>query len=839
MKGISMGSKYKIVATLLLYIYHINTVAQVKQEKIALSDVLLIIQKKYNCQFAYADEHVEDITVPIPSENLTYQESLTFLRKKTKLIFKPLKDRYIIVKPHTTPIFICGYINDKDSNQPIEHVTIIGENNHAITNADGYFKLEVASQDESFVVRRVGYNTLSLLSNEFKHDDCIKIQFTKQIEALSEIVISNVMATGIDKLADGSYNINFVDFGILPGLIESDVLQTIQSLPGIQSINETVSNINIRGGTNDQNLLLWDGIKMYQSGHFFGLISVFNPLITTNVSVIKNGTSVDLSDGISGTIAMKTSTALNSKFAGSIGSNFVNADVFVDIPLGEKSSIQVSSRKAINDFVETTPTYDNYFERVLQDTEVLNSNADFDFYDTSLRWIYKFSDDDFIRVNFINVNNELVIREAEDSHQNKQLRESSLIQNSMAGGVFYQKNWNTRLMSSVLVSETDYTLKAVNKEGINPVLTQKNGISETSVKLNTWYKYNNQLTLFTGYNFTETGVTNLLDKIESIIRIEKSDTEVIREHALFVQTNYASASEKTLLKAGIRYNYIEKFRQHIFEPRFSINQKIANHFELEVSGEIKHQSTTQIINFQTDFLGVEKRRWRLANGKNVPVITSQQVSLGLNYDFKRWRFSIEGYHKLVNSITAQSQGFLNQYIFEKAIGSYMVTGLDFLINRNINRWSTWLSYSIADNEYTFAFDNFKELNFPNNLDVTHATSFGISYTTKKLNIAAGLKWHTGKPSTNPVEGKEIIAGQINYRPANSSRIKAFMRFDASITYDFNISKGVKSQVGFSVWNGLDKDNIINSYYKINNNDLQHVVSPALSFTPNMLFKVYF
>jgi hypothetical protein len=59
-------------------------------------------------------------------------------------------------------------------------------------------------------------------------------------------------------------------FGILPGLIEPDILQSIQVLTGIESTNESIANINVRGGTNDQNLMLWDNIKMYHSGHFFG-----------------------------------------------------------------------------------------------------------------------------------------------------------------------------------------------------------------------------------------------------------------------------------------------------------------------------------------------------------------------------------------------------------------------------------------------------------------------------------------------------------------------------------------------------------------------------------------
>jgi hypothetical protein len=72
----------------------------------------------------------------------------------------------------------------------------------------------------------------------------------------------------------------------------------------VESTNESIANINVRGGTNDQNLMLWDNIKMYHSG--FGLISAYNPNVTNKVTVSKNGTSAAYSDGVSSTINMST-----------------------------------------------------------------------------------------------------------------------------------------------------------------------------------------------------------------------------------------------------------------------------------------------------------------------------------------------------------------------------------------------------------------------------------------------------------------------------------------------------------------------------------------------------
>jgi hypothetical protein len=802
---------------------------------------LILLEEKYNHDFTYAHDVIKDVFIKVPSANLTFKEIVHYLEKETGLIFQFLENNIITINRKDASFFICGYIIDNETKIPIESAIIIGETNNTTSDNFGYFKLKVNQENESVIIRHLGYLPIPKLLNSFEQDNCVNIYLTPQIEVLSEILITNYITKGIDKLADGTLTINFSDFGILPGLIETDVLQTVQALPGVQSANETVSDINIRGGTNDQNLILWDGIKMYQSGHFFGLISVFNPLITTNASVIKNGTTADFTDGVSGTIAMKTDTEINNTFTGSIGSNFINVDGFVDVPLGKKSSLQLAARKAISNLVET-PTYTQYFKRILQDTEVLNpteaNNSDikFDFYDTSIRWLYNITDKDQIRVNFLNVNNELVFNESAKITLIETSKESSLIQTSLVGSVFYNRKWNAKFTTTLDIYETSYDLESVNADILKQRrLKQENEVTETSVKLKASYKHNNQLSFLNGYHFTETIVSNITD-VDNPVVFQLSK-EVIREHAGFSQIYYLSNSKKTNIKVGIRYNYIEKFKKSIIEPRFSLNQKIFNSFSLEILGEFKHQNTSQIINFQNDFLGIEKRRWRLSNDKDIPIIMSKQVSIGLNYNNKGWLINVDGYFKDVDGITSQSQGFLNQYIFENTNGSYRVKGIDFLINKRFKKLSAWLSYTYANNEYTF--NDFLPVNFPNNLDIAHAVTFGSSFTTNDFKVSAGFSYHSGKPTTLPVIGNEIVDGQINYVDANRSRLKDYLRIDASATYKFNITANIKAQTGISIWNGLNQENIINNYYTVDNNATKENYNKALGFTPNISFRVLF
>ncbi|MAX69838.1 MAG: TonB-dependent receptor [Flavobacteriaceae bacterium] len=658
------------------------------------------------------------------------------------------------------------------------------------------------------------------------------------LQELSEVTISGYIVRGINKLDNGSFEIDISDFDILPGLIDTDVLQAAQAFPGIQSINETVSDINIRGGTHDQNLMLWDDIKMYQSGHFFGLISMFNPQITERVSLVKNGSSAEFTDGVSGTIAMETEKQLNRDFKGSIGVNFIDANGFVDVPVGKKSSLQFAARKSMSDFTET-PTYNNYFERISQDTEVsdnstniINSDKQFDFYDASLRWLYKINDKEELRLNFINVANELVFNE----NANGMSRESSLKQNSIAGAIYYSKVWNSKWQTIFEGYETDYDLKSVNANILEEQrFLQENKVSETSLKLKANYKINDKFQLLNGYHFVETEVTNLDDVDSPLYRLLVS--EVVRTHGVFSQLSYKSKNRNTRFNTGLRYNYIDKFKKHIVEPRLSFYHRFFQNFSIDILGEFKHQNTSQVINFQNDFLGIEKRRWQLSNDKDIPVIRSKQVSFGLSFTKDGWLVSAETYYKKVEGITTQSQGFYNSYEFIKASGAYDTRGLDFIVRKEIDNFNTWLSYSYLNSNYFFK--TLPEYTFPSNYDITHALTFGINYATKKLKLSAGLNWNSGRPLTTPLDGNQVTDGEINYNSTNANHLPDYLRVDFSALYDFKLAKETKVDVGLSVWNLLDRTNTINSFYRLNNDIVSQINQESLGITPNMMLRVSF
>lgn len=819
--------------------------AQNQREKLPLRTILLSLEQQYTITFTFADENIDGIFLIPPSETNSLQEVIKYLELNTELKFQKLNERFISInKPVNNNLNICGTIVDADTGIEITGATIQAKNQTSISDERGSFSFAQISNTDTLLIRFLGYSTLEVPVGTLSAEPCAQVKLKQKVMKLREVIVKNFITKGIDVNSDGTFKIDAATLGILPGLTDPDVLQTIQALPGIQSINETVSDINVRGGTNDQNLIFWDGIKMYQSGHFFGLISAFNPYLIEEVVLIKNGTTTALSDGVSSTIDILTDDKVNQKFSGGAGINMINADLFLKFPLAKNISIQLSGRRAISDLVQT-PTYKQYFNRVFRNTDVtssadpiadtlVGSEENFSFYDFSAKLLYDISPKDKFRLSFLSIYNTVDYKENALLRNEVESKTSGLEQQSTAASMNYSRRWNESLTTTARIYFSGYHLGAINFDVLNDQrLIQENELVDTGIKIDARFALSNTLDLYTGYQFFEIGISNLEDINNPIYR--RLIKRVLRSHAAFAEGNFSSKSGNTNLRLGLRANYYEKFNRFIFEPRMAFNQRFLDYFSIELLGEMKSQSTTQVIDLQNDFLGVEKRRWVLANEEDIPIVESKQVSAGIRYQRSNFLASLDSYIKQVNGITSSSQGFQNQFQYIRSTGSYLVSGLDILINQHLGSFTAWLSYSYAENSYHFS--EFSPSIFPNNLDIRHTATFGSSFQTGNFQISAGINWRTGKPLTI---ASEVINGKIIYDEPNSSRLEDYLRLDLSAKYWFKISARVRGEFGASLWNILNNQNIVNTYYQIDiDNNLKSIKQYALGFTPNFMFRVSF
>lgn len=836
-----MTKKRKLIVLFFLISYY-SLSAQSPDGAIPMVEIFSTLEKQFASTFSYKDIDLRN-HVAQPPKTSSLANAVEILDRETLFNFTILEDNTIAVSKKPDLISRCIVIFNSESDTTFDNVTVSTPYQLINTGSDGKASFETLTPSEKIRISSPGFSDIIRSVSSLKEAGCETITIAPKVEILSTVTLVNYLARGITKNSSGSISVDYDEFDIIPGLIEPDVLQTIQALPGIQSVNETVSYINIRGGTNDQNLILWDGIKMYQSGHFFGLISAFNPFLTDEVTIIKNGSSSRYGDGVSGIISMEGDKGVSSEFSGGWGVNLISTDAFAEVPIGQKASIQVAGRKSYNNLLET-PTYTAYFDKAFQNTEVVTnsaaqsaSNDDFTFYDSHLRLHYYPTQKDRIRVNFLILGNKLDFLENAVVDNEAQSRQSELRQDNLSAGLNYQRIWNDRLSSNFQLYATNYKLEATNFDILNAQrLLQTNEILESGVKLETNYAHSEQIVLMAGYQFNETGITNF-EQINNPF-FERTDKQVLRTNSVFTEINLRPFDLRTTLIAGIRLNHISKFNELLLEPRISINHRFLKYFSLDIAGELKSQTSSQIIDFQNDFLGVENRRWVLARENEIPIMRGQQLSTGINYSRSGWLINLEGYLKKVTGITTQSQGFQNQFENARTHGEYQVRGIDVLVNKRLKRINTWLSYSLAENNYTF--DALQPMNFPNNIDVRHTFTYGITYAANRFKISGGLNYHSGKPITTLVSGNEIVEGELNFNAPNDDNINDYIRIDLSGTYSFKIGKNINAFAGVSCWNLFNTKNEVNNFYRIDNEGKPETISElALSFTPNATFRISF
>jgi hypothetical protein len=496
----------------------------------------------------------------------------------------------------------------------------------------------------------------------------------------------------------------------------------------------------------------------------------------------------------------------------------------------------------------STPTYLNYRDRVFQNTIVtdLNTNTlnpiqnqvDFYFYDFTLQYQQKIGIRHELTADIIAIKNSLKV----DQTQNSIVKNSELEQQNSGGNISWKTDWNASNTSQINVSGSYYNLNSTNESIENSqILNQQNMLLDYGFQLKNTHQLTETLRFNNGYQYDEIGVLNQ-DEINTPAFSRKIKA-VSRSYVGIAEMEFRSKNNKTLLTVGMRLNYFDKFHSFIAEPRIQWQYKLTKNISIDVLGEQKNQSLSQVIDLQQDFLGVEKRRWMLADNSTIPIQKSNQISVGFTYKFNDWLVTLDNFYKNVDGITTSSQGFQNQFEFDKIIGQYKVLGTEFLIQKNFKKCYAWLSYTFNQNRYVFKTLEADE--FSNNYELVHAVNSAFIYDWKSFKIALGSRWHSGKPITTPASNIINISNpnrpKIDYNAPNNSHLSDYFQLNFSTSKDWKLTSKVMLQTSFSILNILNKKNVIQRFYRTNaaQNGIESIDTYSLSRTPNINVKVSF
>lgn len=666
----------------------------------------------------------------------------------------------------------------------------------------------------------------------------------KNIELLDNVVITGYLTKGIEKNKDATFTISPEKLGILPGLIEADILESIQLLPGVISPNETATGFTVRGGAMDQNRVIWDGINIYHKGHLFGMLSAFNPNSTRKVIFHNQGTHSRFGERASSVIDISSINQITDDFKVGLGVNGINSDIYIEAPIiKDKLSIQASLRRSYTELYQSI-TFTKIADKVFQDTKIMNVqniNNNFFFIDYNIKLNYQLNDTNSFYASTIFIDNDLnylVI----DPDLNTSFNDVLEIKND-GYGFGWNKIWNPSLVQHTKVFLSRYSLAYNYMTSANggqiSNFEKKNEIydSGVSTELILTTKSNNKLTF--GYQYVLKDVSYLFkENIGSPIILD-ADKTIIATHSIYTQYHYNNP-KLFVINMGLRSSYYKELDAVRLEPRILIYKNIYKNLKIQLSGEIKNQIISEIDETVLSDLSLENKLWRLADGETFPIISSKQVSAGFIYESMGWSLDLATYYKNINGKTALSLGFLNPNDSSFHIGEQGILGVDFYAKKDFSFIKTWISYSFNN-----VISNFNGINnnesFTSSTNIRHSLTSSIAYKINQFQLALAWNWRTGKPFT---EAYIAPGTQYYYVGINTGVLPNYHRLDFSSTYDFIFSekRNIRGKVGFSLRNVYNKNNLLSRDYVGNNsiNDPVVVVDKySLGFTPNFLFRLSF
>lgn len=657
---------------------------------------------------------------------------------------------------------------------------------------------------------------------------------------LDDVLVEAFLAKGITKTSQ-KVVLYPKKVETLPGVTDADILLTLQQLPGVKSPNETASGLHIRGSTPDQNLILWDGIRLYHPGHLFGMISAINPNVDQTVNYYNKATNPKFGERISSVIDIRTSDKILDKTRINAGINALNADLYLQLPLiKNKLGLQLSGRKSFTEWLQS-PTFDQLAKKVFQNTNFkgFDKQNTFGFQDYSAKLNYKRSDKTEISFTALWIDNNLDFKNKnQDSSINNQNMAISNFGFSLNWSQKYSQRFQQKFLAFYSAYDFDFEKRHEYSASQFEAYKKLNRVIDSGIELNFTYAVNDKLHWDFGYQVFGNDVSHLFNSYNQnlgVILGLKHHYNVTHVGYSFLKYDY----QKWNFQSGIRHNYFGHLKENSFEPRVLAQRHLTDNLIWQASYERKSQISSQIREDFANDLSLENYVWVLSAKDSYPIQRANQFTTGFIYKKNSWLLDVDGYYKTISGITSFTFDFQNQYDLNIHQGKGFTKGVDVLVQKSAPTWMAWATYTFQDSQHQF--DEINQDNyFQVNSNTKHSLTVSFYKKINNYNFAMGWFWHTGKPYSSINGDGEIIA-------YNSEILPDYHRLDFSGFYQFKDSQDWLYKIGFSVYNLYNRHEIISKELERKFTDLGDFVTPryavqdyySLGITPNVFFRVSF
>lgn len=734
-----------------------------------------------------------------------------------------------------------GEVIDWTTAEPMSYATIIVNDSlySTTSNQAGKFSLSLAPGQYLLSLSFLGYRE-KIVDLSIYADGAATIELEKISTELDDVIVQAERTQDLTRSQIGKIVISLKDIKRAPSFLgEVDLVKQVQSLPGVTTVGEAASGYNVRGGSVDQNLILYDGIPVFNSSHVFGFLTAFNPEAVENVSFYKGGIPSEYGGRISSVMDIQSKDGDMEKWNYNLGLGMITSNAMINGPIKEnKTAIAASVRS----------TYSNWLVHSIRTDYADLSESKVFFYDAALKLTHIYSDKVKLSVTSYG---------SQDSF-------------SLVGDTTYR--WHNYQLSAKLDYQLSQKLGAefvlgASSYGYDVVNEDYLSASELSYSINTTVakadfhyeegKHNLGFGWQLSHYLFQPGKLRPNSDVSSAAHVTM-DRQYSIENAFYIHDEL-KVNEKLTIESGLRipmffsfgpasvFKYAEgevKQTSNVIdtleykggsliksyfglEPRLSLNWLMAP----EASLKLGYNRMFQYLHLVTNTTAVTPVDIWQPSGYYFKPQRADQISAGYfqNFKNKAFGFSTEVFYKRINNLIDFKEGaklILNSHLETELLqGKGISYGFEYSFFKNEGRLTGSVNYTysrafrqIAGATQSESINRGKR--YPASFDQPHIINLSWKYNISKRHFFTGnFTFHSGRPVTIPLSVFAYEEGSITYFSGrNQYRIPDYHRLDLALVIEgnHNTKRKAKGTWVFSVYNVYSRENPYTMFFKNSN-----------------------
>ena len=780
----------------------------------------------------------------------------------TNLSFVTAGSRRILIvempaPPPSVRITLSGYLLDAESGEPLIGAAIQDSlsGKGTFSNAYGFYSLTLPAGVRKLKISYLGYRAQRAEVRLFQRQ---KIDFElEQSIYLNEVVIyASEVSSRAEPIRIGTEEVYVRDIASDPGIGgESDVVRAIHKLPGVQTGADGYGGFTVRGGNVDQNLVLLDGVPVYNSVHALGLYSIFNPNTVSRTRVLKGVFPARYGGRISSVLDVRTKEGNNRKLSGGTEVGLLSGSAILEGPIvTEKSSFLISGRRSFLDF------YTRPISRSILETDSTSGDIGYYFYDLNGKINHQFNESNKVYLSFYAGRDVFTDILTEDRRVNFFGTEAEVPDSTVEltterrrtwGNIIASGRWNhtfsDKIFSNTTVTYTRFFFqnvqprRQVNSIDALPVDTLFNvrrfnsNNQDLAAKIDFDYRPNSAHYLRFGVSATAHQFQPRIIQFNGNVPVDTFNQVVEGrvDRPAFYSIEYDAyleddwqINDRGQINPGVRFSVIQSPGKVYVrpQPRFIFSYRAAKKFYVQGGIGLVIQPVHLLT---TTGQGRAEDLWVSATSRYAP-IESRQATLGIEFNpGDYWTLSAEAYLKDMDNLISFQEGLIQNIDAESwqnavVSGSGKARGLEFSAARTQGKFTAAVSYTLGNTTRTFAdrnqgksyrhqFDrrhNFN-LNFNQRISKRAGLHFTFVYRSGALTSVPQASYLFAVPSLLfPFKGQVLV-----YSGLSNVELPPYHRTDVGVDWEWN-RKPVKHLLKIGVYNVYNRQNP--SYYNVSN-----------------------